>query len=135
MIGLALIIPMIICGMVISSIGLSGGYTVFLVIGFAFNLFVLFIGTRISLVLPAAAIGVPMKISESWQATEGENMAIFKLALMLTAISSVVGLFTNAIALNTVGILLGQFFNGLLGLYSVSIITTLYGVLIEKRDL
>ncbi|KAB7613738.1 hypothetical protein F9L33_10215 [Amylibacter sp. SFDW26] len=135
MIFLTMIIPMLIFGAIVASIGISGGYTVFFIMSFLFSLFIWFIGTRISLVLPAAAIGTPMKISESWEATEGENMTIFKLALMLSAITAIVGLLVKAIAFNIVGILLAQLLNGLLGLYSVSIITTLYGVLIEKREL
>ena len=135
MIALTLIIPMIISGFIIGSIGVHGGVAILVIVSFGLNLFVSFIVMRISLILPAAAIGERMKISESWHATDGQSMTIFKLALTLAIMFTVVGTFINAMAGNTFGVLFGQLINGLFGLYSVSIITTLYGLIIEKREL
>lgn len=93
---------------------------------------------RMSLILPAAALDLPMKIGESWAATMPVAGALFRCALILVAIN-----FTVELAL---GQMLDAGFVMIAGYLSIvlqwlgamlvlSLLTTLYGHLIEGRAL
>lgn len=96
---------------------------------------------RLSVALPAAAVGIEKPISTAWRATIGATGTILALAYMLTLLQFAVdqALFrVIAVSLN-IGIipflvlqLLAYWFWTLFGL---SILTTLYGHYVEKRTL
>ncbi len=94
------------------------------------------IGTRLSLVLPARAVESPMSFGESWAATAPASGAILLVVLTLALINVVLGgLFTLLLGDNVLSSLLSlvvQWFTTMLGL---SVLTTLYGALVERRAL
>lgn len=87
---------------------------------------------RLSLILPAAALGKPLSLGASWSATRG----------MLGAIATVAAAFLLMQLLNQ-GLARGGLLSGLLALalswfsvmLSLSVLTTLYGARIEGRAL
>ncbi len=92
---------------------------------------------RVSPILPAAAIGKPIKLSEAWQATSGANGAIL-LLLILTVLFQLVLQLSASVLLFVpmIGVLIVLFASMLIvPLINVSILTTMYGVFIEKREL
>ena len=91
---------------------------------------------RLSIILPAAAIGNPVSLSDAWNNTTGVNGAILLLLLVLglvqlpfTALAIIPGLGP------VLGGLLAEFDTLILSMINVSIATTLYGIFIEKRQL
>jgi len=128
----------------------SGGVALLLGIGLVFG--ISWLATRIGLVLPAAAVGVRMTIGESWAATRPVSSQIL---LPLIVIALVAGLVQQAILLvfgqtvsfETFGMmqeqrvltLPGQLVNGIVTwlqlLVNLALMTTLYGNLIEGRQL
>ncbi|KIC40385.1 membrane protein [Ruegeria sp. ANG-R] len=92
---------------------------------------------RLSPILPGAAIGKPLTFSQAWAATSGGSGAIVVLvvlsALFQLLIQFLAGMF---VVIPVVGPVLVIFAGMLiLPLINVSILTTIYGVFIEKREL
>ena len=149
----ALAVAGMVAGLVVTlvvAITQSGALAV--VMGIGLLLGVSWVATRLGLVLPAAAIGERMTLSESWAATRPVSGQIL---LPLVVIALVVGLVGQVIVLifgevQTVQImgqtqeqlilsLPGQVINGLVTwlqlLVNLALMTTLYGNLIEGRAL
>lgn len=131
LIMLILLIPLFAFGIVIALFGGVFAFLFLLIFGVIFT----FLYIRISLVLPAAALGVPMKIGESWAVTKDASMTILGLAVMSVGLGIVMGLFDQLIGDQGIMTFVALFLNAAIGLLSVSIITTLYGVLVEGREL
>jgi hypothetical protein len=128
----------------------SGGVALLLGIGLVFG--ISWLATRIGLVLPAAAVGERMTVRESWAATRPVSSQIL---LPLIVIALVAGLVQQAILLvfgqtvsfETFGMmqeqrvltLPGQIVNGVVTwlqlLVNLALMTTLYGNLVEGRQL
>ncbi|WP_226689019.1 hypothetical protein [Ruegeria arenilitoris] len=92
---------------------------------------------RFSPVLPGAAIGKPMTFYDAWHATAGSNgqilLLIFLSFIFQLLMQFLVGL---VIAVPVMGLIISVFVTMLiLPLINVSILTTMYGVFIEKREL
>ncbi|NOD76089.1 MULTISPECIES: hypothetical protein [unclassified Ruegeria] len=92
---------------------------------------------RLSIILPAAAIGSPITLGEAWKNTAGTAGAILVLLIVAFLFQFAVQLvFTLLAFIPVLGILLTVFFGTLiLPMINVSIFTTMYGVFIEKREL
>ncbi len=131
LIMLILLIPMIAFVIVIAFFGVVYWFLLLPIFGVIFS----FLYIRISLVLPAAALGVPMKIGESWAITKDASMTILRLAVLSVGLGIVMGLFDQLIGDQGIMTFVALFLNAAIGLLSVSIITTLYGVLVEGREL
>lgn len=111
------------------------------VIGFVFWIVMvafLWIGFyRLSPMLPGAAIGKPVTLPEAWQATAGVNGQILLLVILslmfqfLMQFLAGLLMFIPIVGLIVVILLVML----ILPLINVSILTTMYGVFIEKRDL
>jgi hypothetical protein len=135
--GLVIFMPL---GFVAAGIAKGGGavnYLILLVplVGyFAIAAFIY----RISHILPASAIGKPIKLSEAWAATSGTNVTIFVLALISVLCVLLLGLPVLWIRPN-LGVLAGFLWQTVIGwielMVAISIITTLYGHYIERRPL
>lgn len=91
---------------------------------------------RLSLILPAAALGKRLTMSEAWEATKGQTGSI--IALLLLMIGFQIGTMAVFTVLNFIPIvgaivqIIGQMLLTILG---ASVLTTLYGVYVEKREL
>ena len=124
---------------------------IFLGIGLVFGLS--WVATRIGLILPAAALGEKLKISESWRATAPVSgqiiLPIFVLALVsailnqgiiaafgeVTITQAQFGVEQQHVTLNGVGTALSLVVTWLQMLLNLALMTTLYGNLIEGRQL
>jgi len=96
-----------------------------------------FLWLRLAVSLPAVAIGKTMGIKEAWGATAPLAMAIFGVAVILVAFNLLVGaamgqIFASGSYVGLVVNLLVQWFTLMVG---VSILTTIYGHVVEGRDL
>lgn len=91
---------------------------------------------RVSMMLPAAALGESMSISESFRATEAHSGTIFVFALIYLGVTVVLqicfGVLLFVPVLGVLFQLVGSWFSILLGL---SVLTTIYGVAIQGRTL
>ncbi|WP_254440201.1 hypothetical protein [Ruegeria atlantica] len=92
---------------------------------------------RASPILPGAAIGKPIKLSEAWQATSGASGAIALLVVLSILFQILLQLLASLLLfIPIIGILIVLFASMLIvPLINVSILTTIYGVFIEKREL
>lgn len=96
-----------------------------------------FVWLRIAIVLPATAIGKTMSFGEGWSATARLAGPIFVAGIIIVLFNLVVGqvlgmLFAQGSVLWTVVNVLLQWFTLMVG---ASMLTTLYGHVVEGRDL
>jgi len=92
---------------------------------------------RVSPILPSAAIGNPLKLSDAWQSTQGASGAIV-VVVILSALFQMLLQILSALLLfiPVIGSLIVIFaFMLIVPLINVSILTTIYGVFVEKRAL
>ncbi|MBE1286008.1 MAG: hypothetical protein GJ676_22025 [Rhodobacteraceae bacterium] len=92
---------------------------------------------RFSPVLPGAAIGKPVTFHDAWYATAGSNGQILLLVLLSLVIQFLVQFLAGMLmVIPVIGLIIVVFVVMLvLPLINVSILTTMYGVFIEKRQL
>lgn len=97
------------------------------------------ISYRVSLMLPGAAIGNLLSIRQSWQATKGKGFQLLVLAVVSVASAFVVDLPVLLVQQTQVGLMLGFLWGAITAWFKVmigfSILTTLYGHLIQGRPL
>jgi len=137
LIALILIVVAIPLGLVFGLVvGASGSVAAASLVGLLMALVLGWVGTRLSLVLPARAVERSMTFGESWAITAPASGAIFLVVLILALISIVLSsLLTLILGDNIFSGLLSlalQWFTTMLGL---SVLTTLYGHLVEHRPL
>lgn len=117
--------------------GVRGLFVLGLIFGIVMGSLLAWFWFRIALVLPSLAVGQPLKIGESWAVTKPLSGTIFGVVVILTvlniAATSLLGLIGAGLPLVAQVINLGVTWVFLM--VGVSILTTLYGHLIEKRDL
>ncbi len=128
----------------------SEALAILLGVGLVFGLS--WVATRVGLILPAAAIGEKLRISESWKATAPVSgqiiLPIFVLALASTILNQgIIALFGETtgiptqfgvqqqVTLSAVGTILSLVVTWLQMLLNLALMTTLYGNLIEGRQL
>jgi hypothetical protein len=92
---------------------------------------------RIGVALPATAVGKPITLSEAWNATSKINGTIVGIVVIIAVVSFIAGTATQGLygihpALGFVVDIFVQWLNLMIG---VSILTTLYGHVIEGRPL
>lgn len=96
--------------------------------------FLSYLFLRWSLMLPAAAIGKSMGISDGTHATSNMKGAVFVAAIMIMLLNSIPTMIVTAIAGETfVGIILNQIVSWFTMMVGIALLTTLYGVAVEGR--
>lgn len=95
------------------------------------------VALRISIILPAAALGQRMRIAQSWQASAPISASLWGVAGFLAVINVGLTLLTSSLTPDAIApnLIAGAVVYIIEGLIFVSVMTTLYGYLIEKRDL
>lgn len=95
------------------------------------------IAMRLSVVLPSAAIGRPMSMRESWNTTKPAAPALWGVAVLLSGLNMCVYMISATLLpeTGTVPMLVQTVIYIFEGLVFVSILTTLYGHLVEGRSL
>lgn len=127
-----LLIPVAIASGIASSMSQSSGVVV-LGLGALGVIVCLY---RLVVLLPAAAIGQPLTFKQAWDATRGAEGAIFVLLIVSGLIQGAVNLITAPLmGVSIVGALAVFAVTLILYLVNVSILTTMYGVFVEKREL
>lgn len=137
LIALIMVLLAIPVGLVLSLLlAVSQSVVMLLVVGILTWLALGWVAMRLSLVLPARAVDKPMTFGESWAATRPASGGIVGIVLVLGAINVVLGwLIPAVLGANLLAALLSlivQWFTAMLGL---SVLTTLYGTLVERRAL
>ncbi len=132
-------IPIGIAMAVLASVGtaLTGGVAFLFVIGVAAGLVFIWVALRLSLVLPAASLGNIMRIGESWEATAPAAQTLWGVAALLALINMVISLVSGAILPDSfaISMIVQTVIFIVEGLVFVSVLTTLYGHLVEGRSL
>ncbi len=153
LVGLVVIIAVIGGGLVVAlAVGLTQSAGIAILLGIGLVLGASWVATRIGLVLPAAAIGERMTLSESWAATRPVSSQILLPLVVVALVVGILGqiivfLFGQTVTMEVLGApqeqlvlnLPGQIANGFVSwiqiLVNLSLMTTLYGNLIEGRQL
>jgi len=137
--GIALVVFLPV-GFIAAIIGRAGGTISYLVLllPLASYFVIAVLVYRVSLILPASAIGKPIKLSEAWAATRGSNGTFFALAIV--SVLCAAGLTFPVLWITpNLGALAGFVWQTATSwielMVGVSIITTLYGYYVEKRAL
>ncbi|MEL6681426.1 MAG: hypothetical protein AAFQ09_02130 [Pseudomonadota bacterium] len=96
-----------------------------------------YVWLRIGLALPSVAVGQPISIRQAWAASAPLSGTIFQVAFLLMVINSAAVFLSDPMyAVGWVfGVAVDLFTQWLVIMLGVSILTTLYGHLIEKRAL
>lgn len=96
-----------------------------------------FVWFRIGLALPSVAVGEPISMGAAWAASRPMAGTIFGVALLLMAINGIATVFVNMInnIVPIFGVVVDMAVQWTILMLGVSILTTLYGHLIEKRPL
>lgn len=130
---LALFVPLALL-----SVGLGQGIpavaALILLIGY---LFVLVITMRLSITLPATAIGQPLTFRQAWDQTQGANGVIVVMLLASIAFQVILQLVLAVFGIiPVIGALLSVFVGLIVvPVLNLSLLTTMYGVFIQKRQL
>lgn len=91
---------------------------------------------RWGLILPSTAVERPMTMSESWNATKPLSGPIFTAVLILIALNLVVSLVVGMLlGDNIVTAIIGLVVNWISLMIGISILTTLYGHIVEGRPI
>jgi len=98
----------------------------------------LIVNYRLGLVLPSRAVGQKLTLGEAWAATKGQNSTILVLAIVSALAAVVIDIPAMVLVfLPGIGSILGLLWTLVTGwvklVVGVSILTTLYGVYVEKR--
>jgi len=109
---------------------------------FSVSLFSSLIYLRLALILPAVALGESFTLGDSWSETKGHNFAIIVIALLLTVLSSGVSMLFNVAMLALASSpfllfaisLLNLAFQWFYFMLNISILSTLYGHIVQKRE-
>lgn len=99
-----------------------------------FFVFIVYFIFRISLVLPARALGQEMSFKESWNITQPVAWTVFWVSVLLGVIEGALNIFVGLFTGN-IGYILSLIAAWITIMIGVSVLTTLYGHLVEKRDL
>ena len=114
----------------------NGSPAVFLFLILALNILLSYLAMRWALPLPAKAIGTEMRFSESWKATAPLGSTIFGVVVALIVFNFAVGFIGGVFApLPIIGFIINVAVSWLTGMLGISILTTLYGHIVEGRDL
>lgn len=140
LIGMLCFLPVLLIMMFVVPImsGVGGpSALVFSVIWFVCIAVIAIIVMQISPILPAAAIGKPLKVSEAWENTKGSGWSILVIGLLYVlfqvALTFVAGL--TAQVYLPLGIAFNIFVFLLLPMVTISILTTFYGHYVEGREI
>ena len=130
---LALLIPAIIVVAVLAA-ALGGSPALDALLGLGAIMYFSYMSLRLGLVLPATAIGRPMGFRQSWMATEPYATAILGTSVIIVLINGAVPQ-VSALLPNPLRSMLDLAAGWVTVMLGISVLTTLYGVIIERRDL
>lgn len=125
-------------GLIAAPLMMSGGGFVFgLVIGLIIGTILTWFWFRFAIVLPGTAVGRPMKLGQGWAATRPLSGDIFFMAVILAGLNIAATAIVTPISIGmpVIGMILNIAVSWVTLMVGASILTTLYGHLIEGRPL
>ena len=128
-IGLFILIPLVKFGTAMQSL-LFGNF-----LFFGFQILLGFFFLRVCLAFPAAAVGQPFGLFDSWDETRPYSKTLFVIAIVEAAIGTALAQTSDLFGASLIGTIVNSAVNILFALWSVSVVTTLYGFIIEGRSL
>lgn len=138
LIGLVVVAVGAVAGMLMMPLGvmLAGPLAGAMIASLFIMVPVFMVMLRLSIPLPAIAMGQNIGFNEGWKATHGETGVFFGLALLLAVFSILLGVPEALFRPDSIPALLWTLTTGWVQMMvGVSILTTLYGHYIEKRRL
>jgi hypothetical protein len=115
---------------------LMGNVTLLLLLTTLMGVFFTWIWLRLALLLPGTAVGKPISMGDAWSASGRLSGPIFQAAVILVALNVLVSfVFGTALGGNIVGDILNLIVSWVTMMVGISMLTTLYGHLIEGREL
>jgi len=133
LIALLLFVPVVILAVpIIPQLVNEVNPRVFILVNVVLSIVFAAIFFRVTLIMPAAAVGNPLTIGESWKATKGYFWAFVIVAVASNALNFLANVIGGD---GLVALALSLLFNLLSFAVGVSILTTLYGACIEQREL
>jgi hypothetical protein len=111
------------------------GAVVSALLGIAVGVYFTYLWLRTALVLPALSVGHPLKISEAWRITGQLSAPILQAAAIVVTINVLGSSLIGAVSGGVIGVVIETTFSWVTLMAGTSVLTTLYGVLIEKREL
>lgn len=105
------------------------------VVAIVMGLIVSYLWLRWALILPSTALGTNMTMSESWQASSRVSRTILGVSFLLILMNFVLSQIAVLIGANIVGLIISLIVNWFTLMVGISILTTLYGHLVENREL
>lgn len=141
--GRAVLVMLVVVGVTVAAgigigivVAATGAVALAVVLGIGLVIGAAWVATRVGLILPAAAIGEPMRIKESWALTAPVSGQIL---LPIIVIALVAGLLSQAMVLifgvGMVGAVATALVSWVQLLVNLAVMTTLYGNLVEGRQL
>jgi hypothetical protein len=119
---------------VISGVLQDSGTGLFSTLALGLALYISYMSLRFGIVLPATAVSRPMGFGEAWRATAPYATAILGTCVILILINTGVSLVSAILPAPLAG-LLGLATSWISIMLGISILTTLYGVIVERRTL
>lgn len=135
LVGLLLSIPLAIFIGIVAAMA-SGNSVALLVVAVPLGVILFLLFYRLSVILPASAIGKPITLRQAWTATEGSFFAILVLVVaggLFQMCIQFLGGFLIAIPM--LGFAVNLLISFALGMINASILTTLYGHYVQGREL
>jgi hypothetical protein len=136
LLGLVMILVMIPAIIVIALLsGLFGPTSgLFSILGVGLALYFSYMWLRLGLVLPATAVARPMGITDSWRSTAPYANAILGTGALLILLNTGVSL-VSSILPAALTLVLDVIVSWVTVMVGTSVLTTLYGVIVERRTL
>jgi len=107
-----------------------------MVVGLLMGTILAYFSLRFALVLPAISVDRPISFGDSWSITGRLSGAIFGAVLILTFLNiAIVGILGLVLGDNVIAAILGLIVDWVSLMVGISILTTLYGHLVEGRTI
>ncbi len=128
-------IPMLLIMLLLGKF-ITSSILIFIFFSLLMGAFIYYISLRFGLVLPAAALGKPITVGDSLHKTKSANGAIMIASLLLAVFTFAIEFVVELTGLNQITLQISSFVTAWVSMMlGISILTTLYGYLVEDREL
>ena len=149
------VLRLVVIFCVMIGIGLVGGLAtamfaaivpfVGVVMGAGLIVVMILFSVRLSVMLPAAAVGIAMGVSEAWNKTQDSQWSLFGGTVLIAILSTLLAIpalilmyvfgVLEATEISVIQIAINVVFGWIATMLTVSLATTIYGVAVEGREL
>ena len=132
---LVMVPVMLLLGGLFATLTQGGSLVTGLIVSGVLGILVSYFWLRWALVLPSTAVNKPMGIRESWAATANYTRTILGVAVLLMVLNLLLGLIALPFGASIVAVVISYAVNWFTLMVGLSVLTTLYGHIVEGRDL